>query len=180
MTVEYSKTVFIYISKISPINGSLEDLKDAELETLYTVKYVDKNQLRESSFLKDILKEENIYNFVATNHLKNIRNYPLEWRVPLGLQMIPSLILAISILFCPFSPCWLISHDREDEARNVLKKIRSASDDEIEEEINRIRNEVAYLREYEIESYRQLFRFQLRRPFILGNWNSNTSTINWN
>jgi sugar porter (SP) family MFS transporter len=82
--------------------------------------------------------------------------------------MVPSLILAIGILFCPFSPRWLISQDREDEARDVLLKIRSASHDEIEEEMDRIRNEVAYLREHEIGSYRQLFRFPLRRPFILG------------
>jgi MFS family permease len=34
--------------------------------------------------------------------------------------------------------------------------------------MNRIRNEVAYLRENEIESYRQLFRSPLRRPFLLG------------
>jgi sugar porter (SP) family MFS transporter len=82
--------------------------------------------------------------------------------------MIPSLILAIGILFCPFSPRWLISHDREDEARNVLSKIRSASHDEIKEELNRIRNEVARFRESEIESYHQLFRSPLLRPFLLG------------
>jgi hypothetical protein len=40
------------------------------------------------------------------------------------------------------------------------QKIRSASHDEIKEEI-------AYLCENEIESYRQLFRSPLRRPFIL-------------
>ncbi len=76
--------------------------------------------------------------------------------------------MAIGILFCPFSPRWLISHDREDEARHVLMKIRSASYDEIEEELNRIKTEVAYLRENEIESYRQLFRVPLLRPFLLG------------
>jgi sugar porter (SP) family MFS transporter len=91
-----------------------------------------------------------------------------EWRIPLGLQMIPSLILSIGIFFCPFSPRWLISRDREDEARDVLLKIRSASHDEIEEEIERIKSEVAYLRENEIEHYYQLFRPPLLRPLLLG------------
>jgi sugar porter (SP) family MFS transporter len=91
-----------------------------------------------------------------------------EWRLPLGLQMIPSLILAIGILFCPFSPRWLISQDREEEARDVLLKIRSASHDEIEEEMDRIKAEVAFLRENEIDSYSQLFRAPLRRPLLLG------------
>jgi MFS family permease len=82
--------------------------------------------------------------------------------------MVPSLILTIGILFCPFSPRWLISHDREDEARDILLKIRSASHDEIEEEMERIKNEVAYLRENEVDSYRQLLRAPLLRPFLLG------------
>ncbi len=34
--------------------------------------------------------------------------------------------------------------------------------------MDRIKNEVAYLRENDIESYRQLLRFPLRRPFLLG------------
>lgn len=78
--------------------------------------------------------------------------------------MIPSMILSIGILFCPFSPRWLIARDREDEARDVLMKIRSASHDEIE----RIKREVAHLRENEIEHYHQLFCRSLRRPFLLG------------
>jgi sugar porter (SP) family MFS transporter len=82
--------------------------------------------------------------------------------------MVPSLILAIGILFCPFSPRWLISNDREDEARDVLMKIRSASHDEIEDEMNRIRTEVADLRQSEVETYQQLFHAPLLRPLLLG------------
>lgn len=91
-----------------------------------------------------------------------------QWRIPLGLQMIPSLILSIGILFCPFSPRWLISRDREDEAKQILMNIRSSCYDDIKEELDRIKNEVAYLRENEIESYRQLFRPPLRRLFLSG------------
>lgn len=82
--------------------------------------------------------------------------------------MIPSSILAIGILKCPHSPRWLISQDREDAAKEVLMMIRSAHKNEIEEEFLRIRDEVAYLREHEVETYRQLFRFPLLRPLLLG------------
>ena len=83
----------------------------------------------------------------------HLEGSPAEWRIPLGLQMVPSLTLSIGILLCLFSPRWLISQDREDE---------------IEEEMARIRNEVADLRENEIESYRQLLRAPLLHPFLLG------------
>ncbi len=70
----------------------------------------------------------------------------------------------------------LLNYDKID--RYMLNKIkhedvertaiRSASHDEIEEEMERIKSEVTYLRENEIESYRQLFRVPLLRPFLLG------------
>ena len=82
--------------------------------------------------------------------------------------MIPSTILSVGILLCPFSPRWLLSHDREDEALDVLMKIRSASHDEIEEELDRIKKEIIYLRENEINSYCQLLQKPLLRPFLLG------------
>ena len=82
--------------------------------------------------------------------------------------MIPSIILSRGILFCPVSPRWLVSRDREDEARDVHMTIRSATYEEIKDEIDRIKNELVELRENEIESYRQLFQFPLLRPFLLG------------
>ena len=91
-----------------------------------------------------------------------------QWRIPLGLQMFPSLILSVGILFCPFSPRWLISRDRVDEAQQILMNIRSSCYDDIKDELDRIKDEVAYLRENEIESYRQLFRPPLLRLFLSG------------
>jgi sugar porter (SP) family MFS transporter len=61
-----------------------------------------------------------------------------EWRWMLGLGAIPGAALAIGMLFQPYSPRWLVEHDREDEALDVLKRAR-ASDDEAEEELGEIR-----------------------------------------
>ena len=98
----------------------------------------------------------------------DFENSAWQWRIPFAIQTIPSSILAIGILFCPHSPRWLISQDREEEAEKVLTKLRSTTHNAINEEFHRIRNEVAYLREYEVETYRQLFRFPLLRPLLLG------------
>lgn len=60
-----------------------------------------------------------------------------DWRWMLGLAAIPGLALAIGMYFQPYSPRWLIEHDREDEARDVLKRARG-DDADIDEEIEEI------------------------------------------
>ncbi|KAM7191716.1 quinate permease [Naviculisporaceae sp. PSN 640] len=46
------------------------------------------------------------------------------WLVPICLQIGPALILFFGMIFMPFSPRWLVHHDREDEARKVLAHLR--------------------------------------------------------
>lgn len=46
------------------------------------------------------------------------------WLLPICLQLFPAVVLFAGILFMPFSPRWLVHHDREDEARKVLAKLR--------------------------------------------------------
>ena len=52
------------------------------------------------------------------------------WLVPLCLQLVPGLALGIGIIFMPFSPRWLIHHNREAEARKVLANLRNLSQDD--------------------------------------------------
>lgn len=47
------------------------------------------------------------------------------WLIPICLQLIPGLVLAVGMLFMPFSPRWLIHHGREIEARRVLSDLRN-------------------------------------------------------
>jgi MFS family permease len=35
-----------------------------------------------------------------------------QWRIPLGIQIIPAVVLATLILLFPESPRWLIDHDK--------------------------------------------------------------------
>lgn len=46
------------------------------------------------------------------------------WIVPLALQIAPAIVLGVGIMFMPFSPRWLVHHDREEEARQVLSSLR--------------------------------------------------------
>ena len=90
------------------------------------------------------------------------------WRTPLALQIVPALILAIGILFFPFSPRWLMAQSRDHEALCVLRRIRSASTVEVLDEYNDIKNEIEFERQQSIKSYSQFFRPPLRRRLILG------------
>ncbi len=91
------------------------------------------------------------------------------WRTPLALQIVPALILAIGILFFPFSPRWLMAQNRDAEALFVLKRIRSGSTiDVVLDEYNDIKNEIEFERKQSIKSYSQFFHPPLRRRLILG------------
>ncbi|KFY26587.1 hypothetical protein V491_01247 [Pseudogymnoascus sp. VKM F-3775] len=50
------------------------------------------------------------------------------FRIPWGLQMIPSIILFCGLFFLPRSPRWLASKDRWDEAIQVLADLHAGGD----------------------------------------------------
>ncbi|KAH8901189.1 general substrate transporter [Thozetella sp. PMI_491] len=46
-----------------------------------------------------------------------------QWRFPIGLQCLPAIGIIIGCFFIPFSPRWLISKNRHDEAKAVLQRL---------------------------------------------------------
>ena len=60
-----------------------------------------------------------------------------DWRWPLGLAFIPAVVLFVGMYFLPETPRWLVSKNREEEARRVLQRTRS--EDEVDNEMNEIR-----------------------------------------
>jgi sugar porter (SP) family MFS transporter len=60
-----------------------------------------------------------------------------NWRLMFGLAAIPAAALFIGMLFQQESPHWLIRQGREDDARQVLRRLRD--DGEIDAEISEVR-----------------------------------------
>jgi sugar porter (SP) family MFS transporter len=60
-----------------------------------------------------------------------------NWRLMFGLAAIPAALLFIGMLFQKESPHWLIRQGREDEARQVLRRLRA--DGDIDEEVREVR-----------------------------------------
>ncbi|KAJ3075817.1 hypothetical protein HK102_005528 [Quaeritorhiza haematococci] len=50
----------------------------------------------------------------------------LEWRLAMGMQVIPGSLLVLIIIFMPYSPRWLMSRSRDAEAIQILAKLRAS------------------------------------------------------
>jgi MFS transporter, SP family, galactose:H+ symporter len=73
---------------------------------------------------------------IFTSYLSNLVLVPLgDWRVILGLGMVPAIIALLGILKAPESPRWLVLKGRSEQARTVLRRIEP---DRPEQEIDTI------------------------------------------
>ena len=81
-----------------------------------------------------------------------------SWRLPFLIQMIPGLVLGVGIVFLPFSPRWLASKGRDDEALVVLGKLRKLPTDDprIFQEWCEIRAEVTFNHEVSVQRHPEL------------------------
>ncbi len=65
------------------------------------------------------------------------------WRWMFALAAFPAAVLGIGMIFLPESPRWLITHDRLDQGRQVLTRIRAGKTADTEQEIADIRSGLA-------------------------------------
>lgn len=74
-----------------------------------------------------------------------------QWRIPLAIQIVPAIVLFGGMFFLPYSPRWLASVGREDEARSALVRLhggeRRADMDIIDAEFNEIQAQISWERE---------------------------------
>jgi len=61
-----------------------------------------------------------------------------DWRLMFGLAVIPAAAMFVGMLFQQESPHWLIRQGRDDEARNVLLRLRDEGD--IDQEVREVRD----------------------------------------
>ena len=84
------------------------------------------------------------------------------WRWMLGLAAVPSLVLLIGMFFLPETPRWLVSQDRDSEARDVL--LRSGRS---EEETERETREIREVEEQEEGGLRELAASWVRPALVV-------------
>jgi len=75
----------------------------------------------------------------------------LFYRFMLGLGGVPSVIMFVGLLFMPESPRWLVFHQKEDKAREVLAKTRMP--DQVEGELMSIKREYEQLKKEKMSKW---------------------------
>ncbi|KAI9317423.1 general substrate transporter [Dichotomocladium elegans] len=93
-----------------------------------------------------------------------------QWRVPLCLQLILGLLLGFGMLFFPFSPRWLMSRGREEEALRVLSKLRRKPIDhpDVQAEWREIKISVEFDNEMERQLYPQYINKGSKGDIMIG------------
>ncbi|GAA5878400.1 hypothetical protein JCM8547_007908 [Rhodosporidiobolus lusitaniae] len=94
-----------------------------------------------------------------------------SFRVPWGLQAVSGLILGTLMWIFPESPRWLMDHDRNEEALQILADIHANGDTEndlVKLEYTEIRQQIDFERTQAARSYRDLLKPDVRRRVFLG------------
>ena len=84
-----------------------------------------------------------------------------QWRVALGIQIAPAIVLAALILLFPESPRWLVDQGRNAEGLEVLAKLHANGDENdefVRAEYESITETITYEKEHEAKSYIELFK----------------------
>ncbi|TKX24107.1 sugar transporter-like protein 16 [Elsinoe australis] len=84
-----------------------------------------------------------------------------QWRIPLGIQNIPAVILGVLIMFFPESPRWLIDHGKPEQGLQTLAKLHShgdVNDAWVRAEYEQIQEAITFEHDHEAKSYMELFR----------------------
>lgn len=73
---------------------------------------------------------------------------PKQWLIPVGLQLVPGVLLLVVSLFAPESPRWLCQMDDWDQARKNLVYLRNLPGDHeyIAEELSGIKEQIEFER----------------------------------
>ena len=75
-----------------------------------------------------------------------------QWRFPLSVQLIPTSILLIGSFFLPYSPRWLLSQDRDDEAWATTRRLHANKSDPTDSyaraEYRQMKMQIAFEREH--------------------------------
>ncbi|KTG04899.1 hypothetical protein cypCar_00003773 [Cyprinus carpio] len=139
---------------------------------------VDKLGRRKSMLLSNILaliggllmglsKLCNSYELIIILGLESLLGSQSLWPLLLALTAVPAVLQSIMLIFCPESPRYLlITLNQEDEARQVLIRLRGYSD--VEDDIREMKEEAMKMSMEKKVSIPELFRNSAyRQPIII-------------
>lgn len=87
-----------------------------------------------------------------------------NWRLMLGLAVVPGALLVLGFSGMPETPRWLMKAGRRDDARAALARVQG--EDGLEAQLDEIATELDA--EAQQASWREVFGRGLRRPFLVG------------
>ncbi|KAK4133751.1 general substrate transporter [Trichocladium antarcticum] len=93
------------------------------------------------------------------------------FRIPWGIQMVPAFVLLIGLFFFPYSPRWLASQDRWDEAIQVLARLHGKGDvdhPKVLAQYQEIEEALRFEREQARSSFRALVEPRMLKRVALG------------
>jgi len=93
------------------------------------------------------------------------------FRIPWGVQMVPAFILLVGLFFFPYSPRWLASKDRMDEALRVLARLHGKGDinhPKVLAQYQEIEEALRLEREQATSSFRDLVAPRMYKRVLLG------------
>jgi hypothetical protein len=93
------------------------------------------------------------------------------FRIPWGVQMVPAFILFVGLFFFPYSPRWLASKDRWDEALKVLASLHGKGDvnhPKVLAQYQEIEEALRFEREQATSSFKTLVQPRMLKRVLLG------------
>ncbi|KAH8157046.1 hypothetical protein CIB48_g11200 [Xylaria polymorpha] len=93
------------------------------------------------------------------------------FRIPWGIQTVPAVILLFGLFFFPYSPRWLASKDRWDDAIQVLALLHGNGDvnhPKVLAEYQEIEEALRFEREEACSSFKALIQPRIRKRMYLG------------
>jgi len=90
----------------------------------------------------------------------------LDWRLMIGLAVLPAALLLVLMLPAPESPRWLVKVDRTDDARSNLQRVRGTED--VEAELRSIEEVEEERRQTSVRGWKGLALPWVRPALIMG------------
>lgn len=104
----------------------------------------------------------------GTLHCKDTSQ--IQWRVPIGMQLVPSVLLFVGMFFLPESPRFLVAQEKYEEAHDLLVRLHydGTNMDWIEQEFAEIREVISAEKNIKVNQWMAMFCVpQWRRRMLL-------------